>query len=108
MSAPASLRELVLGEGLEDLIPLPEIAATARVQGAAAPESMVHKLTEVLVELLNEGRIQIWSGHWSTDPQPVDTASAEHLLRVEEQYRFNSPADLRLRVYYVNVENLRV
>lgn len=102
------LRELVLEEGLEDLIPLPEIAATVEIQRVAAPDSLVQELSEVLVSLLSEERIQIWSGHWSEEALPVeDLAGAEQLLKTEEKYRFSSPADLRSRVYYVNVENLR-
>jgi hypothetical protein len=36
----------------------------------------------------------------------VDPGSAEELLRDHEQYTFKSPADLRLRVYYVNFDNV--
>jgi len=38
----------------------------------------------------------------------LDPAAARELLRVQEQYEFNSPPDLVRRVYYVNVQNLRV
>lgn len=63
-------------------------------------------LQAALTTLLRDGRIQIWSGHWSQDPGPVDPQTAEELLRVDEQYEFNSPADEQRRVYYVNVENV--
>lgn len=60
-----------------------------------------------MIELLREGRIQVWSGHWSQESEPADTEAAERLLRDEEHYQFNSEADQRLRVYYVNVDNIR-
>jgi hypothetical protein len=107
MSDPPSLRRALLDLGLEDLIPLPEIPTAEEIRGVIE-RGAVEDLATALIELLRERRIQIWSGHWSQDPQVVDPVTAEKLLRVEEQYEFNSPADQRLRVYYVNVDNLRV
>lgn len=107
MSDPLSLRQALLDLGLEDLIPLPEVPTADEIRGV--PEcGAVEDLSSALVTLLREGRIQVWSGHWSEDPEVVDPETAEKLLRVEEQYEFNSRADQRLRVYYVNVDNLRV
>lgn len=107
MSDPTGLRQAVLDLGLEDLIPLPEIATGVEIRGVLR-RSTVEELATALVDLLRERRIQVWSGHWSQDPEVVDPVTAEKLLGVEEQYAFNSPADQRLRVYYVNVDNLRV
>lgn len=105
MIGRTNLRQALLDLGLEDLIPLPEIATEEEIrsEGGAAVED----ISTALIGLLREGRIQIWAGHWSQDPEVVDPATAEELLRVDDQYAFNSPADQRLRVYYVNVDNLR-
>lgn len=107
MNDPTGLRQAVLDLGLEDLIPLPEIALGVEVRGVLR-RSTVEELATTLVDLLREKRIQVWSGPWPQDPEVVDPVTAETLLGVEEQYTFNSPADLRSRVYYVNVDNLRV
>lgn len=107
MSDPTSLRQALLDLGLEDLIPLPEIPTAEEIR-EVLERGAVEDLATALVELLRQRRIQVWSGHWSQDPEVVDPVTAEKLLRVEQQYEFNSPADQRLRVYYVNVDNLRV
>jgi hypothetical protein len=87
---------------------LPEISATVGVRRLVAPESAVQEVSAALASLLKEGLIQLWAGHWSEEPEVLDPAAARELLAVEEQYEFNSSADLVRRVYYVNVENLRV
>jgi len=107
MSEPTRLRRALLELGLEDLIPLPEIATAAEITGVGEGIA-VERLSSALIGLLREGRIQVWSGHWPRDPEVVDAAAAERLLRVEEHYQFNSQADERMRVYYVNVDNLRI
>jgi len=98
------VRQAVLDLGLEDVIPLPEIADEVR---SIRPDVAVEALRTALLALLKEGRIQVWSGRWPDEPQAVDPAMAEELLRDDERYEFNSPADQRLRVYYINVDNLR-
>jgi hypothetical protein len=105
MSDPANLRRALLDLGLEDLIPLPEIPTAEEIRGFLE-RGTVQDLATALVELLRARQIQVWSGHWSQDPEVVDPVTAEKLLRAEEQYKFNSQADQRLRVYYVNVDNL--
>lgn len=107
MSDATHLRHALLDLGLEDLIPLPEIPAAEEIRGVLE-RGEGEDLAAALIELLRERRIQIWSGHWSQDPEVVDPVTAEKLLSVAEQYESNSPADRRLRVYYVNVDNLRV
>jgi hypothetical protein len=107
MSNPTTLREALLDLGLEDLIALPEISTAEEVRAVLGPLA-VADLAAALVGLLRDGRIQVWSGHWSQEPRIEDSVTAEKLLRTEDQYRFNSPADQQLRVYYVNVDNLRV
>ena len=99
------LRQAILDLGLEDWIPLPEIADIEEIRSEGG--ASVEDISTALIEFLHEGRIQIWSAPWPQDPEVVDPATAEELLRVDAQYTFNSPADRRLRVYYVNVESLR-
>jgi hypothetical protein len=106
MSDSLGLRQALLDLGLEDVIPLPEVPAAEEVR-AVSKRGTLEDLGTALVALLREGRIQVWSGHWSEDPTPVDPDTAEELLKVAEQYEFNSPADRRLRVYYSNVDNVR-
>lgn len=108
MNASAALRETILAEGLEDLIPLPEIALTVKGRQLVAPEQVILEVSAALVDLLNEDRIQVWGGHWSDEPQVLDRETALTALSVPKQYEFNSSADLARRLYYVNVENLRV
>jgi hypothetical protein len=107
VSTQTDLRKTILSEGLEDRIPLPEIAQTVRVRQLANRESVFAVVSSALIDLLDEGLIQVRAGHWSEEPDVVDSANARELLIVEGQYEWNSPADLVRRVYYVNVENLR-
>lgn len=107
MNVAMSLRQALLDLGLEDLIPLPEIPTDEDIRKVLEPRT-VEDLGTALIGLLREGRIQVWSGHWSQDPEVVDPTTAERLLRDEEQYEFNSPTDLQQRVYYVNVDNIRI
>ncbi|WP_247046623.1 hypothetical protein [Arthrobacter rhizosphaerae] len=104
MMDPTNLRQALLDLGLEDDIPLPEAATDPEVLSEGAS---VEDISTALIELLREGRIQISAGHWSQEPEFVDPGTAEELLRDHEQYTFKSTADLRLRVYYVNVDNVR-
>ena len=102
------LREAILSLGLEDLIPLPEIAEAVRAEGIAASESAFPELSSALIALLEEDLIRVLAGLWSEEPELLDPTAARELLMVEGQYEWNSPADLVRRVYYVNVENLPV
>lgn len=106
MSARSDLHDSILSEGLEDMIPLPEIAQTVRVLRLLAPHSVLPTLSSALMALLDEGLIQVRAGHWSEEPEVLDPAAARELLVDEGQYEWNSAVDLVRRVYYVNVENL--
>ncbi len=106
MSNSTKLQQALLDLGLEDLIALPEIRAAEEI-ARVLEHGPAENLAAALIDLLRQRRIQVWSGHWSQDPEPMDPAIAEDLLKVEGHYEFNSPADQRLRVYYVNLENLR-
>jgi hypothetical protein len=104
MIDPTNLRQALLDLGLEDEIPLPEASTDPEVLSEGAS---VEDISTALIELLREGRIQIWSAPWPQETELVDPGTAEELLRDHEQYTFNSPADQRLRVYYVNIDNVR-
>lgn len=109
MNAPMTpLEQCILDEGLEDLIPLPEIVQTVEMRGLSKPPSVVSEVAAAVGTLLRQGRIQIWAGQWPTEPEFVTKPLAESMVEDPEQYRFDSPSDLSRRVYYVNVDNLYV
>lgn len=109
MNAPSTpLERCILDEGLEDLIPLPEIVQTVSMRGLSKPSSVVSEVAAAIGTLVRQGRVQIWAGHWSAEPEFVAMPQAESLVQDPGQYRFNSPSDLTRRVYYVNVNNLHV
>lgn len=109
MNAPTTpLERCILDEGLEDLIPLPEIVQTVEMRGLSKPPSIVTEVAAAIGTLVRQGRIQIWAGQWPAEPEFVARPQAESLVEDPGQYRFNSPSDLSRRVYYVNVDNLHV
>lgn len=102
------LERTLLIEGLEDLIPLPEIAATVRVRRLVDPDSVIQETAHALVALFDRGLIQVWAAPWPAEPQVIGGASARTLLSDHEQYVYNTASDVAHRAYYVNIENLRV
>lgn len=106
MVQPETLEEVILSEGMEDLIPLAEIALTASARGLLTPKGTTQVLSEALLKLLRAGNIRVFCGYWSNEPEPVASDVAELLLSDLEKYVFNSESDLRSRVYYANVESL--
>ncbi|WP_436698714.1 hypothetical protein [Nocardioides sp. BYT-33-1] len=109
MNAPTTpLEQCILDEGLEDLIPLPEIVRTVEMRGLSESPSIVSEVAAAIGELVRQGRIQIWAGQWPAEPEFVGRPVAESLVEDPDQYQFDSPSDLSRRVYYVNVDNLHV
>ncbi len=109
MNAQATpLEQCILDEGLEDLIPLPEIVQTVEMRGLAKSPSNVTEVAAAIGALVRQGRIQIWAGQWPAEPEFIARPLAESLVEDPGQYHFNSPSDLSRRVYYVNVDNLHV
>jgi hypothetical protein len=102
-----SLKEALLDLGLEDLIALPEIASTPEVRAELdSARDAVEDISAALIELLREGRIQVWAAHWPQEPSVLGEPTAESVLRDLRRYSFASePADME-RAYYVNVDNL--
>lgn len=101
------LHEALLELGLEDWIALPEIAVTPELRALARGDEATERVARALVELLRQGRIQVWSGHWQAEPKLVDLESAESMLGDSRRYGFDAEATGLERVYYVNVENFR-
>lgn len=74
----------MLGLGLEDLIPLWEIASDCEVIGvravddAAERQTRLRELVETLVELLHSRRIKVFVGAWQeSDPPEIAGEEAE-------------------------------
>lgn len=109
MNAPTTpLEQCILDEGMEDLIPLPEILLTVEMRGLAEPPSIVREVAAAMGKLMRQGRVQIWAGHWAAEPEFVARALAASLVEDPGQYQYNTPSDLTRRVYYVNVDNLHI
>ncbi len=102
------LEQCILEEGLEDLIPLPEIVQTVVSRGLSKQPSVIDEVANALKALVLEGRVQVWAGRWPGEPKHVAGFTAESLLADPGQYHFNSATDISQRVYYVNVDNLHV
>ena len=107
MAMPLSqLQRELLELGLEDLIPLPEAFFDSGT--AASPlTGTFDDFRMALVGLLHVGLIQVWSGHWNEEPRLVSVDEAHRILGAEQQYTLNSPADLKSRAYFANVDNIR-
>ena len=108
MSELTPLHAALLDLGLEDWIPLPEAVEAARFEGLVRADESVAKISRALVDLLREGRIQVWSGPWAAEqPSPVSPELAESMLLDHTRYSFVSEANGLERVFYVNVQNFR-
>lgn len=107
MSELSALQRVLLELGLEDLIPLPEIPTTWEVCDLAEAERHIDKISSALIDLLRAGRIQVWSGHWSDEPEVLNNEAAEAALRDERRYSFAAEQDGLQRVYFSNVDNIR-
>jgi hypothetical protein len=106
---PQSLRNLALELGLEDDIPLFELAPdSVTARPATSPEVVISELADVLVRLFHEGRIAVYEGPWqSNDPARIYGSSAVELLSDLRRYRFENEEAFGLnRVYYVNMDNI--
>lgn len=104
-----SLRDLALDQGLEDDIPLFEVAqSSVKARPDTSPDEVISELSDVLVRLFHEGRIAVYEGPWqSSNPRRVHGSDAVELLADLRRYRFENEAAFGLdRVYYVNVDNI--
>lgn len=103
------LHDALLELGLEDLIPLPEILATPEVHELGEEYRHIEKVSAALIGLLREMRIQVWEGFWYEEPKHISDELAETVLGDMRRYSFDAEAaDGLKRVYYVNVNNIRV
>ena len=64
MNRQVKIRQVLLEEGLEDLISLPEAAETCRSEGLIVDEDdlSLGAVIEVLVDLFRTKKIQVWAG----------------------------------------------
>ena len=107
MTHLTSLHEALLELGLEDWIALPEILDAPEVRPLVKEGNAVGLVARALVDLLEQGRIQVWFGQWSADPSPAPRELAEGLLLDERRYSFGTEDAGLDRVYFVNVANFR-
>lgn len=103
------LRRLVLDRGLEDWIPLPEAAGWAEAGGKGGySQGYSPLLREVLLELLDAGRIVFYRGHWKNpEPDPVPDGEARRLLDDPLWYTYGSDDPDEERLSFVNVDNIK-
>ncbi|QYJ03865.1 hypothetical protein KUV85_16315 [Nocardioides panacisoli] len=104
-----ALHKAILDIGLEDDIPLWEIADTCHSAGLIADGTVgIEVLATVLLDLARKDTIRVLVGRWN-DPQPryVGAREAETLLADTRRYASSEEIahDLE-RVYYVNVDNI--
>lgn len=92
-----ALRREILDLGLEDDIPLWEVADQCRGTGVIAPGTIgLDVLGEALINLARKGEIRIRVGPWD-DPKPkgLDVEEAEPLLL--DRRRYSSAEEIRTR-----------
>ena len=108
------MRQVVLDLGMEDLIPLWDVAGECEVAGphALADEgdrrARLEVLIATLVDLFQSHHIRVFVAPWQVDDPPEAVGDeAVALLRDRRRYFVNrEEAEGLERVYYVNVENL--
>ena len=105
MIGSTPLHEALLELGLEDWIPLPEIVATPEVRSVVDSDRATELVSLALVDLLRQGRIQVWAGRWPDEPTLVSDDLAEAMLLDGRRYAFDAVASGDERVYFVNVED---
>ena len=105
MTRTTPLYEALLELGLEDWIPLSEVVATPEVRSVVDSDRATEMVSLALVDLLRQGRIQVWAGRWPDEPTLVSDDLAEAMLLDGRRYAFDAVASGDERVYFVNVEN---
>jgi hypothetical protein len=102
----ARIEQLLLERGLEDWIPLPEAAQSVRQ--ILARSNPVPAMADALRRLLDQERIQISRGQWDDhDPPRVPDDEARRLLTENGWYQWHLEDDAEIRLWFVNVENIR-
>jgi hypothetical protein len=103
------LRHEILTLGLEDDIPIWEVADACRASGEISQGTEgTEVLASALVELAWEGAIRVLVGRWdAAGPHYVGADEAEQLLADLRRYSSAEETEHDLeRVYYVNVQNI--
>ncbi|WP_407342200.1 hypothetical protein [Pengzhenrongella phosphoraccumulans] len=103
------LRREILELGLEDDIPLSELAGDCRAAGLIGDgPAGIDALARALAQLARTGEIRVLVGAWN-DPEPrqVQLDDAERLLADRRQYSSDEEIAHGLeRVFYVNRDNV--
>lgn len=104
-----ALRRRILDLGLENDIPLWEVADDCRAAGLiAADRRGIDVPGEALLALARTGRIRVRAGPWA-DPTTRDANVEEAELFLLDPRRYSSAEEIANgldRVYYVNVDNI--
>lgn len=107
MNKLTPLQRGLLELGLEDWIPLAQIRGMSEVRDVMDDERAFEELSPALLDLLERGLIQVWSGYWDDEPEKVEPTRARRLLMDERNYSYDEEAAHgRPRVYFVNVDNV--
>lgn len=99
------LQEVLLGLGLEDLIPMWEAVGEPEVAALVDPDRAHMKVAAALTALAEAGRISFYLGPWDADPRQILLGRAVQLVCDERWFRPGAEPNGQ-RLYYVNVENL--
>ena len=97
----------LLDLGLEDWIPIPEAVASPEVVNAVGAANAPRAVQNALKLLLKEGRLLLYRGPWDAEPAPVPLSEALNLLADDYWYGFHADAEAEVRLYFVNVLNIR-
>ena len=82
LGTPQSLRDLAPELGVEDDIPLFEVAqSSVLARPDTAPDDVIHELSDELSRLFREGRIAVYAGPWESDDRCVYRITATPLRK---------------------------
>jgi hypothetical protein len=89
LGMPQSLRDVALDLGLEDDIPLFEVAqSSVMARPDTSPDEVISELSGVLVQLFHERRIAVYEGPWqSNNPPRIYGSDAVERLADLRRYR---------------------
>jgi hypothetical protein len=105
---PEKVRALLLNRGLEDWIPIPEVAEEGEVRDAAGETDPIGVIERALAELVKARKIRLFRGEWDEDdPAPVGLSEALNLLRDRYWYTYHLDDPQEQRLFFVNVDNIQ-
>jgi hypothetical protein len=101
------VRDALLELGLEDWTPIPEAMTSPEVKEAAGTPVPIRVVADALRTLLSEGKLLVYRGRWDAEPDRVPLSEALLLLQDEYWYTFHIDDPGEVRLYFVNVDNVR-